>query len=114
MYRFGPFIIHILPCNLQYLPRVKLWHMFCSLNGLYAKELVMKKIIEIHGQRVELYSLDEGHTWSSNPQLIVAYGQRQETLRLEIQQKFARIDDMNDSNRYRSRGFEMASRVSAR
>jgi len=72
----------------------------------------MKKIIEIHGQRVELYSLDEGRTWSSNPQSIVAYGQRQETLRLEIQQKFARIDDMNDSNRYRSHGFKMPSRVS--
>jgi hypothetical protein len=87
--------------------------MSCSLDGLDAKELVMKKIIEIHGQRVELYSLDEGRTWSSNPQSIVAYGQRQETLRLEIQQKFARIDDMNDSNRYRSHGFKMPSRVSS-
>lgn len=67
----------------------------------------MKKIIKIHGQRVELYSIDEGRTWSSNPQSIVAYGQRQETLRLEVQQKFARIDDMNDSHRYRTRGFEM-------
>ena len=74
----------------------------------------MKKIIEIHGQRVELYSLDEGRTWSSNPQSIVAYEQRREILRLEIQQKFARIDDMQDSNRYRSPGFKMPSRVSSR
>lgn len=65
----------------------------------------MKKIIEIHGQRVELYSLDEGRTWSSNPQSILAYDQRRESLRLEIQQKFARIDDMNESDRYRSPGF---------
>jgi len=74
----------------------------------------MKKLIEIHGQRVELYSLDGGCTWSSSPQSIVAYGQRQETLRLEIQQKFARIDDMTESDLYRSRKFEMPSRVSRR
>jgi len=73
----------------------------------------MKKIIEIHGQRVELYSRDEGRTWSSNPQLIVAYEQRREMLRLEIQQKFARIDDMHASKRYGSHGFEMSSRVSS-
>ena len=105
--------MQILPCNLQHLPRVKLWHVFCSLDGLDAKELVMKKIIEIHGQRVELYSRDEGRTWSSNPQLIVAYEQRREMLRLEIQQKFARIDDMQASKRYGSHGFEMSSRVSS-
>lgn len=33
----------------------------------------MKKTIDIHGQRVELYSVDEGRTWSSNPQSVVAY-----------------------------------------
>ena len=32
----------------------------------------MKKRIDIHGQRVELYSSDEGCTWSSNPQSIAA------------------------------------------
>ena len=36
----------------------------------------MTKKIEIHGQRVQLYSLDEGRTWSSSPQSIIAYGQR--------------------------------------
>jgi len=87
--------------------------MSCSLDGLDAKELVMKKIIEIHGQRVELYSLDEGRTWLSNPQSMVAYDQRREILRLEIQQKFARIDDMQDSNRYRLHGFDMPTRVSS-
>ena len=74
----------------------------------------MKKTIDIHGQRVELHSVDEGRTWSSNPQSVVAYEQRQEILRLEIQQKFARIDDMLESGRYRSRRFEMSDRVSGR
>ena len=56
----------------------------------------MTKQIEIHGQRVELYSLDEGHTWSSSPQSIVAYGQRKTMLRLELQKGFERIDGMQD------------------
>ena len=74
----------------------------------------MKKIIEIYGQRVEVYSLDEGRTWLSDPQSMSAYDQRQENLRVEIQQKFARIDEMHESNRYRTRRFEMSSRVSGR
>jgi hypothetical protein len=56
----------------------------------------MIKQIEIHGQRVELYSLDNGRTWSSSPQSIVAYGQREKMLRLELQKRFARIDAMQD------------------
>ena len=39
----------------------------------------MTKKIEIHGQRVRLYSLDEGRTWASSQQSIIAYGQRQTT-----------------------------------
>ena len=56
----------------------------------------MTKQIDIHGQRVELYSLDEGRTWSSSPQSIVAYGQRQTMLRLDLQKSFERIDGMQD------------------
>jgi hypothetical protein len=56
----------------------------------------MTKQIEIHGQRVELYSSDKGRTWSSSPQSIVAYGQRKTMLRLELQKGFARIDEMQD------------------
>ena len=56
----------------------------------------MMKQIEIHGQRVELYSPDKGRTWSSSPQSIVAYGQRKKMLRLELQKRFARIDAMQD------------------
>ena len=56
----------------------------------------MTKQIEIHGQRVQLYSLDEGRTWSSSPQSIVAYGQRKKMLRLELQKRFERIDGMQD------------------
>jgi hypothetical protein len=56
----------------------------------------MTKQIEIHGQRVQLFSLDEGHTWSSSPQSIAAYGQRKTMLRLELQKRFERIDGMQD------------------
>jgi hypothetical protein len=54
----------------------------------------MTKQIEIHGQRVALYSPDNGRTWSSSPQSLVAYGQRKMTLRLELQKMFERIDGM--------------------
>ena len=56
----------------------------------------MTKQIEIGSQRVLLYSLDEGRTWSSSPQSIVAYGQRKTMLRLELQKSFERIDMMPD------------------
>jgi hypothetical protein len=56
----------------------------------------MMKQIEIHGQRVELYSPDKGRTWSSSRQSIVAYGQRKTMLRLELQKGFERIDEMQD------------------
>jgi hypothetical protein len=61
-----------------------------------ALENFMKKQIEIHGQRVELCSSDEGRTWSSNPQSSVAYVQRKTMLRMELQKRFARIDEMQD------------------
>lgn len=62
----------------------------------------MTKQIEIYGQPVQLYSLDEGHTWASSPQSIVAYGQRKTMLRLELQKSFERIDKIQDrrSERY--------------
>lgn len=56
----------------------------------------MTKQIEINGQRVQLHSLDEGRTWSSSPQSIVAYGQRKTMLRLDLQKRFERIDEMQD------------------
>ena len=56
----------------------------------------MTKQIEIHGQRVQLYSPDKGRTWLSSPQSIVAYGQRKKMLRLELQKRFERIDGMQD------------------
>jgi len=58
----------------------------------------MTKRIEIHGQRVELYSPDKGRTWSSSPQSIVAYGQREKMLRLELQKRFERIAEMQDTD----------------
>lgn len=62
----------------------------------------MTKQIEIHGQRVQLYSFDDGRTWSSTPQSIVAFGQRKTLLRLELQKSFERIDVMPDSIRVTS------------
>ena len=56
----------------------------------------MMKQIEIHGQRIEVYSPDKGRTWSSNPRSIVAYGQRKQLLRLELQKGFERIDGIPD------------------
>jgi len=70
----------------------------------------MKKRIDIHGQRVELFSFDEGHTWTSNPQSLVAYGQRKEILRLQLKQRFARIDAMQEPDAYGDFGYEMPNR----
>ena len=56
----------------------------------------MKKQIEIHGQRVDLYSLDQGRTWASSPQSIIACKEREAALRLELQERFERINWMQD------------------
>jgi hypothetical protein len=56
----------------------------------------MMKKVEVYGQRVALYSPDKGRTWSSSPQSIVAYGQRKTMLRLELQKRFERIDEIQD------------------
>ncbi len=53
----------------------------------------MTKQIDIHGQRVQLYSPDNGRTWSSSPQSIIAYRQRKTMLRLELQKRFQHMDD---------------------
>jgi hypothetical protein len=60
----------------------------------------MTKQIEVHGQRVKVYSLDEGRSWSSSPQSIVAYGQRKTMLRLELQKSFERIDEVPEPKSY--------------
>jgi hypothetical protein len=54
------------------------------------------KQIEIHGQCFELYSSDDGRTWSITPQSIGAYGRRKRMLRLELQKRFERIDAAED------------------
>lgn len=74
----------------------------------------MTKQIDIHGQRVQLYSPDKGRTWSSNPQSIVAFGQRKEILRLELKQRFARIDAMQEPEPYGYFCYEMPNRSTGR
>ena len=54
------------------------------------------KHIEVDGQRVKLYNQDGGHTWSSNPHSIVAYGRRKKMLRLELQKRFEQIDERKE------------------
>ena len=56
----------------------------------------MTKQIELHGQRVQLYSLDEGRIWSSSLQSIVAYGQRKQMLRCGLQKTFERLEEIQD------------------
>jgi hypothetical protein len=67
----------------------------------------MTKQIEIHGQSVQLYSLN-GHTWSSSPQSIVAYGQRKTMLRMELQKRFERIDEPQDPDPNNISEFEIS------
>jgi hypothetical protein len=56
----------------------------------------MTKKIVIHGQRVKLYSSDEGHTWTSKPQSDVGYGPTLTLQRLELQKQFEHIDGRHD------------------
>lgn len=58
----------------------------------------MIKRVEVHGQWIKLYSIDEGRTWSSSPQLIVAYGRRKQTARLDLQKTFERLGDIQDAD----------------
>ena len=74
----------------------------------------MTKKIEIHGMRVQLYSLDKGRTWSSNPQSNVAYGHRKTMLRLELQKRFERIDGMQDPDPNNIAELEIPKSLSAR
>ena len=66
-------------------------HAAAKIVGKGPVHAVIKQI-EIHGQRFELYSPDEGRTWSSSPHSIVAYGRRKKKLRSELQKRFERID----------------------
>ena len=68
----------------------------------------MTKQIEIYGQCVQLYSLDEGRTWASSPQSLVAYDERRTMLRLELRESFERIDGMQDPNANNVPGFEIS------
>ena len=56
----------------------------------------MIKRIDIHGQRVKLYSSDNGRTWSSSPQSLIAYGQRKQMLRGDLKKAFERLSDISD------------------
>ena len=72
----------------------------------------MIKQIEIHGQRFELYSPDDGRTWSSSPQSIVAYGRRKKMLRLELQKRFKGIRATEDLDQKQFRGLEAPKSLS--
>jgi len=74
----------------------------------------MTKLIEIHGQPVKLYSSDKGCTWSSSPQSIIAYGQRKQMLRWELQKRFERIDEMQDPDPINFTDLEIPMSVTSR
>jgi hypothetical protein len=56
----------------------------------------MLKQVEIKGQRFELYSVDDGRTWSSNPRSLVAYGRRKKLARSELQKSFQHTGEILD------------------
>ena len=56
----------------------------------------MIKLIDVHGRRVKLYSSDNGRTWSSSPQAIIAYGYRKQLLRGDLQKAFECLPDISD------------------
>ncbi len=66
----------------------------------------MMKQIEIHGRCFELYSPDDGRTWSSSSQSTVAYGRRKKTLRLALQKGFELIRATEDLDSNQFRGLE--------
>jgi hypothetical protein len=72
----------------------------------------MNKQIEIQGQMVKLYSLDEGKSWSSSPQSVVAYGQRKQMLRRDLQKAFEQLVEIEDPdpNTVVELGIRMGSR----
>ena len=58
----------------------------------------MTKQIKIYGHHFKLYSLDQGHTWSSSPRSIVAYGRRKQMLSLELRKRFELMDKLQDAD----------------
>ena len=64
----------------------------------------MTKQIEIHGQRVRLFSSDKGRTWTSSPRPTAEYSQGTMMLRLELQKSFARIAPQDYQNTRTGRG----------
>lgn len=69
----------------------------------------MIKQVEIHGQRFELYSPDDGWTWSSSPQSIVSYRRRRKSLRAELQKRLELIRTSEEfgANRLSGLGSEL-------
>ncbi len=56
----------------------------------------MLKQVEIKGQSFELYSADQGRTWSSSARSLVAYERRKKTARSKLQESFQHIGEMQD------------------
>lgn len=56
----------------------------------------MLKQVVIKGQSFELYSADDGRTWSSSAGSLVAFERRKKTARSKLQESFQRISEMQD------------------
>ena len=58
----------------------------------------MLKQIKIQGQSFELYSADDGRTWSSSAGSLVAFERRKKTLRSKLQESFQHIGEIGDAD----------------
>jgi hypothetical protein len=58
----------------------------------------MLKQVKIKGQSFELYSADQGRTWSSSARSLVAYERRKKTGRSKLQESFQHIGEMQDAD----------------
>ena len=56
----------------------------------------MLKQIKIQGQSFELYSADDGRTWSSSAASLVAFERRKKTARSKLQESFAHIGELQE------------------
>jgi hypothetical protein len=56
----------------------------------------MLKQVKIKGQSFELYSADQGRTWSSSAASLVAFERRKKTARSKLQECFQHIGEMRD------------------
>jgi hypothetical protein len=56
------------------------------------------KQIKIYDHHCKLFSVDKGHTGSSSPRSIVAYGRRKTISSLQLRKRFEPMDKLQDAD----------------